>query len=82
MLTTVDPDPKKTRENLAAKTIHKLQFTVYEIDAMRGIQKFGSGLKWLAQDRTWLTHFCRIGDNPKPPVKKAFYYGLLVESSR
>jgi len=47
MSATVDPDPKKTSQDGAAKlsiiTIHCLRFT------MRGIQNIGSGLKRLAQ---------------------------------
>ncbi len=48
---------------------------------MRGIQIFGSGLKWLVQDRTWLTHFSRIGasSDMKEPAQFWIWIGLLDE---
>jgi len=43
---------------------------------MRGIQNFGSGLKWLAQDRIWLTRFCRIGAEAGFTTLGEFVIGL------
>jgi len=61
MSATVDPDPKKNQSGGGGEYYPLLSSTVYDIDTMRGIQNIGSGLKWLAQDRTWLTDICRIG---------------------